>query len=156
MRSSTRPRETSVSKDPEYKVGYKKPPKETRFKKGQSGNSKGRPTGAKGRALQEIIEQELNSKITVNMGTRQQKITISEAMTKAQIQKALKGDHKSFALLAKGLESRESSQKENLPPILEALRNIHAKHEAEEGNFFRTIEIERSTKDEEGSDGVRA
>ena len=30
-----------MSKD--YKVGYKKPPKETQFKKGHSGNPKGRP-----------------------------------------------------------------------------------------------------------------
>ncbi|MEQ8289313.1 MAG: DUF5681 domain-containing protein [Gammaproteobacteria bacterium] len=30
-----------------YEVGYKKPPKHTQFKKGQSGNRKGRPKGSK-------------------------------------------------------------------------------------------------------------
>ncbi len=34
-----------VNKD--YEVGYKKPPKNTQFKKGQSGNRKGRPKGSK-------------------------------------------------------------------------------------------------------------
>ena len=29
----------------DYEVGYGKPPKHTRFKKGQSGNPKGRPKG---------------------------------------------------------------------------------------------------------------
>ena len=31
----------------EYKVGYGKPPKSSRFKSGSSGNAKGRPKGSK-------------------------------------------------------------------------------------------------------------
>ena len=33
--------------DPTYPIGYKKPPRDTQFKPGQSGNFKGRPKGAK-------------------------------------------------------------------------------------------------------------
>ncbi len=121
-----------MSKRSEYEVGFGKPPRETRFKKGQTGNPKGRPRGSKDRTFQEIVERELNSKITVKIGARQQKITISEAMTKAQIQQALKGDHKSFALLTHQLERRKASEKEALSPILDAMRAINAKHEAED------------------------
>lgn len=121
-----------MSKVPKYKVGYKKPPKDTRFKKKQSGNPNGRPIGKRKLTLQEIVEQELNSKIMVNMGTRQEKITISEAITKAQIQKALKGDPKAFALLSQQLERLGPNQRENLPPIIDALRAIHVRHMAEE------------------------
>lgn len=34
---------------PGYDVGYGRPPEETRFKKGQSGNPRGRPKGSKTR-----------------------------------------------------------------------------------------------------------
>ena len=37
--------ETTSNSKREYEVGYKKPPKEGQFKKGQSGNPRGRPKG---------------------------------------------------------------------------------------------------------------
>src|SRR5262245_4838454 len=40
------PADSSTEPD-EYKVGYGKPPKDTQFRKGQSGNPKGRPKGSK-------------------------------------------------------------------------------------------------------------
>lgn len=36
----------SRKSDDEYEVGYGKPPQRTQFKKGQTGNPKGRPKGA--------------------------------------------------------------------------------------------------------------
>ena len=43
----------------DYEVGYKKPPKETRFKPGQSGNSRGRPTqkAAESLDITKILEE---------------------------------------------------------------------------------------------------
>lgn len=46
----------------DYEVGYGKPPKRTRFKKGQSGNPKGRPKGAKG--FTASLKREMESKVT--------------------------------------------------------------------------------------------
>lgn len=49
--------------DRDYDVGYGKPPKRTQFKKGKSGNPKGRPKGAKG--VKASLKRELESKITI-------------------------------------------------------------------------------------------
>src|SRR6185437_12076143 len=44
------PGRDSMADHDAFEVGYKKPPQQTRFVKGQSGNPKGRPKGAKGLA----------------------------------------------------------------------------------------------------------
>ena len=49
----------TVEKYNEAKVGYKNPPKDTRFKKGQSGNPAGRKKEPIPKSLHESIMQEL-------------------------------------------------------------------------------------------------
>ncbi len=86
-------------KDDDYEVGYGKPPKAGQFKKGRSGNPRGRPKGAKG--VQASIKRELESKITVHEGNQQVRITKAEAMAKQLMNKALKGDDKAMMALLK-------------------------------------------------------
>ena len=47
----------------DYKVGYKKPPLHTRFRKGQSGNPRGRPRGSKN--LSTLLTDALNEPVVV-------------------------------------------------------------------------------------------
>lgn len=81
----------------DYKIGYGKPPKKTQFKKGQSGNPKGRPKGTKNLATD--LEEEMYETIEVFEGGRPIKVTKQRAMLKRLIEKALKGDLKAISTL---------------------------------------------------------
>jgi len=99
-----------------YDVGYRKPPKTTQFKPGQSGNPKGRPKGH--RNLATDLEEELNEKIIVNEGGRQLQTTKQRAMLKALLAKALKGDTRAASALIQlkvGLEQARSGEREEAP-----------------------------------------
>ncbi len=83
----------------DYEVGYGKPPKATRFKKGRSGNPKGRPKGAKG--VNASLKRELETKITVREGSYEIRISKAEAIAKRFTAGALKGDTKLLMALLK-------------------------------------------------------
>lgn len=85
--------------DEGYEVGYGKPPKGSRFKKGQSGNPKGRPKGAK--SVKSSMKRELESKISVRQNGRTITISKSEAAAKRLVDMALQGDPKALLLLVK-------------------------------------------------------
>ncbi len=76
----------------DYEVGYGKPPKATQFKKGRSGNPKGRPKGAKG--VNASLKRELETKVTVREGSHELRISKAEAIAKRLTAGALKGDTK--------------------------------------------------------------
>jgi Family of unknown function (DUF5681) len=78
-------------------VGFGKPPVHSRFRKGCSGNAKGRPKGRKN--LRTELNDVLQERITVTEGDR--KVTISKqcALFKTLMARALKGDARSFTTL---------------------------------------------------------
>ncbi|MGB0125749.1 MAG: DUF5681 domain-containing protein, partial [Silvibacterium sp.] len=122
----------------EFSIGYKKPPRHTQFKPGQSGNRRGRPK-KKATTFAESIERELNTWITVNEGGKQRRITKFQAIAKQQTNKAVHGDLKATALVMRAVEPREFEQRDNLSPVLQEMRAIHAKHEVANQNGTRAI-----------------
>ncbi|GAB5504388.1 DUF5681 domain-containing protein [Pyruvatibacter sp.] len=100
-----------------YEIGYRKPPKKNRFKKGQSGNPKGRPKG--GKNLKTDILEELAERIAVQEGGKVKKITKQRAMVKSLVAKGIKGDAKTttslFAMVFKMLGD-EIDANEDLQP----------------------------------------
>ena len=83
--------------DNEYEVGYGKPPEDTKFKDGKSGNPKGRPKGSKNtyKLLQEILDQKLE---VVDNG-KKIKISKKVAMLTQLINQGVKGDVKAISVL---------------------------------------------------------
>ncbi len=76
--------------DDSYEVGYKKPPRRTRFAKGQSGNPKGRPKGAKG--LANLVTKIGRERIRVQVNGRPRTVTKLEAIVMQLANKAISGE----------------------------------------------------------------
>ena len=81
------------------KVGYRKPPEHSRFKKGRSGNPSGRPKGAK--HLKTDLIEELAEQVVVREGEHPMKITKQRAIVKRLIAETVKGDPRMAATLTK-------------------------------------------------------
>src|SRR5580704_3397675 len=82
---------------PGKKVGYGRPPRHTRFKKGQSGNPKGRPPGSAN--AKTIVSRAISEKVTIREGDKARAMTKLEGMLQAHLVKAIKGDARSASLV---------------------------------------------------------
>jgi hypothetical protein len=91
--------EEEVPSNAEYEIGYRKPPRSTRFKPGQSGNPKGRPRGAKN--LLTLIDEELSSKVAVTEGGKRSVLPKRAVIAKQLVKKAAEGDPRTLQMLLK-------------------------------------------------------
>lgn len=79
-----------MAKGRDYEVGYGKPPRNMRFRKGQSGNPSGKPRKVLTHA--EIVERELSRRVTITENGKVKRVTKREVVGKTLVQKAMKGD----------------------------------------------------------------
>jgi hypothetical protein len=93
---------------PSGPVGYGKPPQNTRFKKGVSGNPKGRPKGSLNVAS--VFMKTLREKVVLNENGQRKKVSKLEAAIKQLVNKAATGDQRSMHLLVDLARDAESKQ----------------------------------------------
>ena len=106
-----------------YAVGYRRPPEDTRFKPGKSGNPKGRPPGRAN--AKTTIARVINEKVPVREGEHTRRMTKLEAMLQSHTMKAMKGDARSAGLVI-GLVTRTGLLNDQEEEILAALSDEDA------------------------------
>ena len=78
-------------------VGFRRPPLRTRFKKGHSGNPRGRPRGSANLAT--MLHEALNEKVIVAERGRRRSITKRSAIIKLAVKNALSGEFRYLRFL---------------------------------------------------------
>jgi len=81
----------------DYEVGYGKSPRHTRFKKGQSGNPRGRPSGSKN--LSTLLTEALNEVVIVAENGGRRKITKRQAIITQLVNQSAKADWRATKIL---------------------------------------------------------
>src|SRR5271166_4289679 len=79
----------------EYAANYRKPPEHTRFKKGQSGNPRGRPA----KTLPALLAAALNEKVTVTENGKRRQVTKREAVIAQLVNKSASAELRATKML---------------------------------------------------------
>jgi len=103
----------------DYDVGYGKPPKHSRFKKGVSGNPRGRVKRGDP-AMRDILDRVLNAKIDFRERGKLKKASRKELNIRRLVVSAMKGDLSDAAMLLK-LRAHAAKHPDGRPTIIQII-----------------------------------
>jgi hypothetical protein len=111
----------------DYEVGYCKPPRQTRFTKGQSGNPRGRSPGAKN--LKTLLSDALNEFVIVSENGGRRKITKREAIVTQLVNRSASADFRAIKILldmVRDIEGQTEPSSPETSPFSEADEKVIA------------------------------
>lgn len=82
----------------DYKVGYKRPPRQHQYQPGQSGNPSGRPKKLN-LGIPELIEKHLETIVTIKEAGQTKRVTAKEAIVLRLLHDGAQGEPKALELL---------------------------------------------------------
>ena len=103
-----------MDNESEYKVGYRRPPQHTRFKKGQSGNPAGHPKTAK--RFDSVLSTELDALISVTIDGKPREVSKREALVRHSFAKAAHGDVRALEMFLKRMRKMDAAHPQ--PPYI--------------------------------------
>jgi hypothetical protein len=96
-----------------YSVGYRKPPRHTQFKKGQSGNPRGRDKGRENYRTEFL--KELSERVTVTENGHLRKLSKQTLIVKRMVADAIKGDAKAREHMLRLIGQMEAFDTDAMP-----------------------------------------
>ena len=117
----------------DYKVGYGKPPRQSRFAKGQSGNPRGRLPGAKN--MKTLLTKALNELVVVTDHGGRRKVSKREAIATQLVNRSANADFKAIPIVLGMLRDIEGDSDPHPadPTLTEADQQIIARIKARLG-----------------------
>ena len=99
--------DTDSDSPPRHTVGYGRPPADKRFRKGQSGNPRGRPRGKSRKVVYDAV---LGQRIEIRLEGVKLKVTAAEALLLKLVQSGVAGDARIGELVLNALESEQHAR----------------------------------------------
>jgi len=116
-----------------YEVGRGKPPKESYFPKGKSGNPGGRPKGRGKAPARTPFDVLFEITTTIEQNGRSREVTAEEALEQKLLQMAFEGKATAIRKILKMIVDREAARRALAPPA-NRIRVRHASHDPDNAN----------------------
>jgi hypothetical protein len=120
-------------------VGFRNPPTPSRFKKGRSGNPKGRPKAAAISDVAPLLESIFAEPMKIREGDRERIVSTLEATLHAQIERALDGKPKAIRSIFNRAEKAGLFSKAQMKSFIEL-----TEPQGEAGEIIRVYHAEKA------------
>lgn len=139
--------------DDEYKTGYGRPPRHSHFKRGQSGNPKGRPRKdpeiVDGRTIDNIYREFGRKRVPVTINGVKTHLPMLEAIVHTHFSQAMKGNLAAHKVLIKILREVQGPMEISEADISEAIAQLQKRVDSmkAEGSEATGAHIDRILKE---------